>query len=152
MTRDRWLLITGLALVGAALLGGLVTGPAWGPHMGEPHMGEWHHLMMGGWGRISGNSPIEGAEAQEIVASDFAFSPAEFTVTAGEPVNLTLVNRGAVPHDLVIGELDVEVEAGVGQRSTVGFVPSEPGSYPFVCTYPGHAGAGMRGTLMVVEP
>ncbi len=147
MTRDRWLLIAGLVLVGAALVGGLTTGPGWGAHMGR-----WHDWMMGEWGRTSEESPIGGAEAQEIAASDFAFSPTELTLTPGEPVNLTLVNRGAVPHDLVIAGLDVAIEARPGQSSTVGFVPSEPGSYPFACTYPGHAGAGMRGTLTVVEP
>jgi azurin len=28
-------------------------------------------------------------------------------------------------------------------------VPTVPGSYPYVCTFPGHFAAGMKGTLMV---
>jgi uncharacterized cupredoxin-like copper-binding protein len=28
-------------------------------------------------------------------------------------------------------------------------VPKAPGSYPYVCTFPGHFQAGMRGTLEV---
>jgi azurin len=40
--------------------------------------------------------------------------------------------------------------AGAGETVEVTFkVPAEPGAYPFLCTFPGHAQAGMRGTLTV---
>lgn len=147
MTHDRRLLIAGLALVSAALVGGTVTGSGWGIHMGR-----WHGWMMGGWTGTSAGPSIAGAAEVEITATDFAFSPGEITVPAGEPVNLTFVNGGALAHDLVVADLGVHVAAGSGQSSTVGFTPTEPGRYSMVCTYPGHADAGMRGTLQVVEP
>ncbi len=147
MTRERWLLVAGLALVATAVVGGLVTGPGWGTHMGD-----WHHSMMGEWGHTPEESRLEGAEAQEICASVLALSPTELTVTAGEPVDLTLQTRGAVPSDLAIVGLDVEVDPGPGQRSTVGLVPPDPGVYPLACSYQGHAAAGMGGTLAVLEP
>jgi azurin len=40
--------------------------------------------------------------------------------------------------------------AGAGETVEVTFkVPAAPGEYPFLCTFPGHAQAGMRGTLTV---
>ena len=40
--------------------------------------------------------------------------------------------------------------AGGGETVTVTFtVPDEPGSYPYVCSFPGHYYAGMKGVLVV---
>jgi azurin len=40
--------------------------------------------------------------------------------------------------------------AGPGETVTVTFtVPSKPGNYPYLCTFPGHYQAGMKGTLVV---
>jgi azurin len=40
--------------------------------------------------------------------------------------------------------------AGAGESVEVTFkVPAAPGSYPYLCTFPGHFAAGMRGTLVV---
>ncbi len=40
--------------------------------------------------------------------------------------------------------------AGPGETVHVSFtVPARPGSYPFICTFPGHYQAGMKGILVV---
>ena len=40
--------------------------------------------------------------------------------------------------------------AGPGETVEVVFtVPKKPGTYPFLCTFPGHLQAGMQGTLIV---
>ena len=39
--------------------------------------------------------------------------------------------------------------AGVGETLEVSFKAPAAGSYPFVCTFPGHAAGGMKGTLNV---
>lgn len=39
---------------------------------------------------------------------------------------------------------------GPGEEDTITFTLSEPGKYPFVCTFPGHY-ATMHGTITVVE-
>lgn len=40
--------------------------------------------------------------------------------------------------------------AGNGETVEITFkVPTAPGAYPFVCTFPGHFAAGMKGTLTV---
>ena len=143
---NSWLLIAGLTLVIAGMVGGSLTGPGeWGG------MGAWHHTMMGGWGTSATAQPIQGAAEAEVVVGEFTFSPSEISVTAGQPVNLILVNEGSVPHNLVVAELDLRLEAGPGQSSTAGFTPTDPGRYSVECTYPGHAGAGMRATMIVVE-
>lgn len=42
---------------------------------------------------------------------------------------------------------------GGGGTDTIEFtVPDAPGNYEFVCTFPGHFMAGMKGTLVVNEP
>ena len=146
MTRihNRGLLIAGLILVTTGLVGGLVTGPGSWTEKGRGH--DW---MMGGSAGSAGGSPIRGAAEARVTATDFAFAPDEIAVSSGLPFNLTLVNQGAVPHDLVVAELDLYVEAKPGHSSTVGIAPPNLGRYSIVCTYPGHAAAGMRGTLVV---
>jgi azurin len=39
--------------------------------------------------------------------------------------------------------------AGVGETLEVSFKAPDAGTYPFVCTFPGHAAGGMKGTLTV---
>ena len=39
--------------------------------------------------------------------------------------------------------------AGAGETAEVTITVPGPGSYPFVCTFPGHVVAGMSGTLVV---
>jgi azurin len=39
--------------------------------------------------------------------------------------------------------------AGAGETVEVTFTAPGPGTYPFVCTFPGHTVAGMTGTLVV---
>lgn len=42
---------------------------------------------------------------------------------------------------------------GPGESDTVNLtVPSEPGEYVFLCSFPGHYGAGMKGLLVVSAP
>ena len=38
---------------------------------------------------------------------------------------------------------------GPGEEDTISFTPLAPGVYEYVCTFPGHAAAGMRGQITV---
>lgn len=158
--QTRVLLIAGLIALAASLVGPAIqaaitddTG-SWGPmsgfgSMGPGHMGPGH---MGWWGGDQATGDvIEGAREMEVTATDLAFSPDGLTVTVGEAVNLTLVNAGDLRHDLVIPELDVRVVAAPGGQATIGIEFDQAGSYEFLCTFPGHAQAGMTGVL-TVEP
>lgn len=153
--RTRTLLIAGLITLAASLIGpalqSTISGDtgSWGPMSGFGHMGSGR---MGSWGGgQTTDDVIEGASEMEVTATDLAFSPDELTVMVGEAVNLTLINAGDVPHDLVIPELGVRVAAAPGRQATVGIEFEQAGSYEFICTYPGHAEAGMTGVL-TVEP
>jgi plastocyanin len=111
-------------------------------------------------------TPGDGAQAQEItvVSSDtFAYDPDALTLTAGEPVIITLDNSGAaIEHDLRSDDLpasdivaagessdEVFVTAAGGETATLEFTPSEAGEYVFYCAVEGHRDAGMEGTITV---
>jgi uncharacterized cupredoxin-like copper-binding protein len=95
--------------------------------------------------------PVEGAVEHGIAATDFAFAPEEITVTAGEPVNLRLVNEGRSFHDIASADLDFRVDARPGSAGTGSFVADRSGSYELICTVPGHADQGMTMTLVVED-
>lgn len=118
-----------------------------------------------------GGSAARPAQQFSVVASEFAFAPAQVTVTSGQPVEITFQNAGAVVHDWSVraiplaagttvegggGMMDaahagltlhVGGDPGVEKRLT--FVPGTPGTYEFFCTVAGHKEAGMVGTLIV---
>lgn len=94
----------------------------------------------------------------------FQFTPATATVSSGAEVEVTLTNVGALEHSWVLVASDADpltvtdsaaingattgTVAG-GQTGDVTFTAPSAGSYQFVCTIPGHAAAGMVGTLTV---
>ena len=86
--------------------------------------------------------------AIEVEAGDLYFDEESLVASAGE-IEFTLVNVGAVEHDLVIEEVDdaVVVFADAGETVT-GTIELAAGSYTFYCSIPGHRSA-MQGTLEV---
>lgn len=107
-----------------------------------------------------------------VTMSEFAFEPASITVTAGQPVEITLVNEGAIEHDFAIevipakdvstegsmsghdssdqhAEFDLHTATGSGETSVLRFTPTQPGTYKIICSVPGHLDAGMTGELIV---
>ena len=55
-----------------------------------------------------------------------------------------------IPPDMKDQVLGATTLAGPGETVELVFkVPAAPGSYPYVCTFPGHFAAGMRGTIVV---
>ena len=155
-SRRRWLPVV-LAVAAVLLLVGLLfaglgrSGGWWGPMDGR--MGG-HMDGMWGQGTSQGVAPDALEDAEEIVieATEMAFDPASFEVTAGEPINLTVANIGQAFHDLTIDEFDLQIDVDSGQSATAGLEIDEPGEYDYYCSVPGHASAGMQGTLSVVAP
>jgi len=87
----------------------------------------------------------------DITARDLRFEPADVTVRAGDWTALEFANEDAVAHDwMVEGIPNLDVVARPGQTATLRFVLDTPGTYPIVCSFPGHADAGMTGTLTVL--
>jgi len=84
------------------------------------------------------------------VGNSMQFVPGSIVVRAGEPVELALRNGGGIPHDFSLTEATaspVKVESQGGQTARAVFTIDTPGSFEFVCSVPGHAAAGMRGTI-----
>lgn len=115
-----------------------------------------------------------GPQAVKLTADEFAFTPNTVTLTAGQPVQLTIVNTGKVAHDLKsslpianltyqhannpVDEQAANIKGGVldvdfdpGTTAQVTFTPTKAGTYTFKCDVPGHAQLGMTGTF-VVQP
>lgn len=102
-----------------------------------------------------GKSSQGGAEASttlDLAASPttLAFDKQELTAKPGQ-VTIDFDNPSAIPHNVVI-EKDGEELAGFepiteGKESLTADL--EAGTYTFICSVPGHAEAGMEGTLEV---
>jgi len=84
-----------------------------------------------------------------VTASDFKFKLSRPNADAGKVV-ITLVNRGKTRHDIRIGGKKTK-RLAPGGRTTLA-VTLRAGRAPFLCTVPGHARLGMRGTLAVKRP
>ena len=119
-------------------------------------------------------STVAAPKVLSVVAKEFAFAPAALTAKAGQPITISLQNTGAVEHDWSIREIEISgeattsgdatsghtmggmgdepklhVAAGIGNKGTLTFTPSKPGTYEYYCTVAGHKEAGMVGTLTV---
>lgn len=107
-----------------------------------------------------------------VTMTEFGFEPNTINLSAGSPVELTLVNEGAVEHDFVIevipvtnvsssnsgdhhmatdehSEFDLHTSTAAGETSTLTFTPTESGTYQIICSVLGHKDAGMTGELIV---
>jgi Cu+-exporting ATPase len=91
-----------------------------------------------------------GAQRLEVRATDVRFEPADATIEAGRFTVLSFTNDDPIFHDWEVeGLANVDAGARPGQTQRIRFRIDEPGAYAIVCTVPGHADAGMRGTLTV---
>lgn len=150
--RRNVLIAAAVALVLAGLGGTLIVAAA-GP------AGFGHNMMgMGGMGMVGNRGDVgpapaasPGASTEPINASEFAFSPAEFTVQAGVTVNVELHNVGSIFHTFTITELNFELEANGGQTASGALRTDRAGVYEFICSVPGHAQSGMRGRVTVTS-
>lgn len=103
-----------------------------------------------------GESEGSGGEASvttlQLAADPDAilFDKEELSAKAGK-VTIDFDNPSAIPHNVVI-EKDGKELAGfepISESKESLSADLEAGSYEFVCTVPGHAEAGMKGTLTV---
>lgn len=149
--------LLGLSILGAV---GPLSGTArrravYGPVTSRPWWSGMYRWMHGGpgwtrWGASAAPSPSPGAEEVRVEVDEFSFSPSVLELRAGETVNLVLVNRGQLPHDLTIPALGFSLAVGPGETASAALTPQRPGSYGFFCSVPGHRSAGMVGTLVVM--
>jgi P-type Cu+ transporter len=92
------------------------------------------------------------AQHVAVTARDLAFTPAEATVSVGRTIVVSFRNDGSTFHDWEVeGLANVDVGARPGQTQRIRFAIDRPGTYHVQCTVPGHAAAGMIGTLVVED-
>jgi uncharacterized cupredoxin-like copper-binding protein len=100
--------------------------------------------------------PAVGNNAVEIDMTEMRFSPNRIDARVGQPVVLTLVNRGSQRHDLGFPSIEMPGLKGVetltmpGQTTHVTVTFDKAGEYVFLCTIPGHAASGMTGAAFVL--
>jgi Cu+-exporting ATPase len=91
-----------------------------------------------------------GATSIEVSARDLRYQPAEVQVRAGQFAIVAFTNDDTLFHDWSVeGLANVDVPARPGQTARLRFMIEDPGTYRIICTVPGHAEAGMTGTLVV---
>jgi uncharacterized cupredoxin-like copper-binding protein len=86
------------------------------------------------------------AATVNVVATEFKFTLSRPTVPHGTIV-FNVANKGKIAHDFSIDGKTTPLIAP-GKSATLSVTLSS-GSLPYVCTVPGHAAAGMKGSLTV---
>ena len=99
-----------------------------------------------------------------VGTDDFAWDPGTVTVQTGQEVTVVLDNQGALEHNWILANANVDVatasdadalygaNAGYvqgGETGEVTFTAPGPGEYLYICTVAGHAAGGMVGTITV---
>ena len=118
---------------------------------------------------VSHEFALDFYESDDFITFAFAAVPGEeganpdIRVNAGDEVTVSVVNQGISFHsfavvrdpdnantvvwDSEIGSANAPLTAG--QSGEVTFIADTPGTYYYICTVPGHALQGMKGTLIV---
>ena len=125
-------------------------------------------LLLAGVGLVACGDDDDGDT--EVSMTEYAFEPKDLTVSEGDPITAT--NDGQIDHNYSllgggsrrcrarpgpwriarcreIGPGTADVAPGTTGALPVDVVPVDPGEYDVICTIPGHAEKGMRGTLTV---
>jgi len=104
-------------------------------------------------GEQGGASAEAGATALQLTAdiTSLAFDKPSLEAAAGE-VTIDFDNPSAIEHNVAIddeGGSELATTETLTEGKTSVTTELEPGTYTFLCTVPGHAEAGMEGTLTV---
>jgi uncharacterized cupredoxin-like copper-binding protein len=101
----------------------------------------------------AGGSASAGGETLELAASptELAYDKKTLTSNKAGKVTIDLENPSAIEHDVAIEQngKEIAVSETIKEGSTSVTANLKPGTYTFLCTIPGHAEAGMEGTLVV---
>ena len=111
-------------------------------------------VMMGALAASTGASLATALQQKpqviEIFVERFSFTPSEFRVKAGAPVEIRLLSDDTDHGFRIVGtDINVAIPKRGKGVATVTFVPPQPGRYVFECSKLCGAGHGfMRGTLI----
>jgi cytochrome c oxidase subunit II len=92
----------------------------------------------------------EKSQVVEISVERFSFTPSEFRVKAGAPVDIRLRSEDTDHGFRIIGtEVNIQIPKRGRGIATVTFIPPQPGRYEFECSMLCGAGHSfMRGTIL----
>ena len=90
-----------------------------------------------------------GALPKIAMAHNFVLLKAGTDASAFAMAAMTHQDTGYIPPEMVAQVIVASKLLGPGESDTVTFTAPPPGAYDYICTFPGHALAGMRGTLIV---
>ena len=117
-----------------------------------------------------GGDPSKVSRTIAVEMNDtMRFTPGDVSVKAGETVRFFVVNKGKVPHEMVIGtsgEIEEHAEMmkkmpgmvheeanqitlAPGQRGAIVWQFAKAGTVTYACLVPGHKEAGMVGSISV---
>ena len=84
----------------------------------------------------------------EFDGFEFGFRPATVQVDQPGRYAITFTNTGNIDHDWVVPGTRLLAKPG---QTNSGEIVVPAGGLEFLCSFPGHAEAGMRGTITVTE-
>ena len=96
---------------------------------------------------VAARPSAAAATTVTVTMKEFKFTLSKTKVPHGK-VTFKLVNKGSLPHDFKIAGKKSPM---VSPKKTKLFVVTlnKKGKFKYICTVPGHAAAGMKGTLTV---
>jgi plastocyanin len=92
-------------------------------------------------GGSSSSSPVA------VTLSEYKINPSTINVPVGGSLNVS--NAGTMPHNLTVTNGPATPDIAAGKSATLDVSSLAAGTYEVTCTIPGHAAAGMKGTLVV---
>jgi azurin len=90
-----------------------------------------------------------GTLPKAAMAHNFVLLKAGTDVTAFATAAMTHPENGYISPDMADKVIVASKMLGPGESDTVSFTAPAAGTYDYICSFPGHALAGMRGTLTV---
>ena len=101
-------------------------------------------------GAANANVPTGINETITLIATDFAYQPAQIKMPGLGELTIKLENKGLVDHDFVIeGVGGPKLLVKPKESGTATFKITKAGKFNIGCTVQGHKEAGMKGTLVV---
>ena len=85
----------------------------------------------------------------DVTSVDLGFTPKAFTVDEPGTYEVRLTNDGAIPHDITFPDGQTGLAQPGESVSVEVEVPAD--GLQFICSIPGHADAGMQGTISVKD-
>jgi len=99
-------------------------------------------------GLTSASAARAAGTTVSVRGKEFSFRLSKTSIPKPETVTFTFHNVGTMAHDFAIGGKKTPlIRAGKSARLTVTF--HRKGRFPYLCTVPGHAQAGMKGVFTV---